>query len=575
MALKFIKKFNLLLLTLAMVVTTVMASSNTLTYEVLGVDNHQAKNNIAQRLNIMKNSYGNIPSTDDIQAFYEEAPSNIEQALQPFGYFKPTIHHKLQHHNSNWLAQFHIQQGPPLIITTLDIQITGQGYNNAELLEKLKALPLKQGQRFSSQNYANAQTMLFNAAQNLGYLDARFTTHEIKINLAQYRATVILHFDTGNRYYFGDVTFNESPYSQKLLHRFVNFKAGDPYDPQKIQTLQTDLSNSKYFSSVIINPKIDNAKHQYVPIKIDTTPAKSQQYNFGLGFGTNTGFRTSIGANFNRLTASGQHLSLLTNLSQVNTGLSAKYYFPGSEPARNQYFIGSTIQTFDQHSGDSEAFSIAGSGGYETTINQIYHSSLSMNVLHERFEIDDDPTQTVNVFYPSWTMTRLSLDDSLSPTRGTSISLMTRGGGSSSSMTFAQAELTAKWLYPVTRNAFVILRGQVGTTTTNNYDKFPLTLRYFAGGINSVRGYGYQDLGPGKYLRVGSVELQHRLRGNLYGAIFYDIGNATDEWDDALEQSAGVGLVYRSPIGPIEAYLARPLEDTNAIRFEFSIGAGL
>ena len=98
-------------------------------------------------------------------------------------------------------------------------------------------------------------------------------------------------------------------------------------------------------------------------------------------------------------------------------------------------------------------------------------------------------------------------------------------------------------------------------------DDLPASRRFYAGGDNSIRGWGYDALGPndpvndqtvgGRYLAVGSLELEREIVGPWSVAVFTDFGNAFDpEYQKQWEQSVGLGVRWRSPIGQVRLDLA-------------------
>ena len=96
---------------------------------------------------------------------------------------------------------------------------------------------------------------------------------------------------------------------------------------------------------------------------------------------------------------------------------------------------------------------------------------------------------------------------------------------------------------------------------------------FYAGGSQNIRGYAYQSLGPGRYLLVGSIEYQHRLIRNFYGALFFDAGNAVNDFPIHLQKGAGIGLVWASPLGPLELTAGKALDiPSHPIRFQFTMG---
>jgi translocation and assembly module TamA len=94
-----------------------------------------------------------------------------------------------------------------------------------------------------------------------------------------------------------------------------------------------------------------------------------------------------------------------------------------------------------------------------------------------------------------------------------------------------------------------------------------------------VRGYGYQTLGPGTKLAVASAELQQAVYEDWYVGVFFDAGNAADSFDhySDIKKSTGAGLIYMSPVGPIELSIARAIADPSnkPLHFQLSMGPDL
>ncbi|HXV19380.1 MAG TPA: BamA/TamA family outer membrane protein, partial [Desulfuromonadales bacterium] len=163
-------------------------------------------------------------------------------------------------------------------------------------------------------------------------------------------------------------------------------------------------------------------------------------------------------------------------------------------------------------------------------------------------------------------------DDPLRPRRGYLYRLEVRGAHQAlgSDTGLLQALGSANTLQPLPWGFAAFARVQAGATWQNEpLREIPPSLRFFAGGDQSVRGYGYQTLGPrdsndevvgGKNLLVGSVELERALSENWGVAVFYDAGNAFDSFSDyEIFQGAGLGVRRYTPVGPVKVDLARQL----------------
>jgi len=118
----------------------------------------------------------------------------------------------------------------------------------------------------------------------------------------------------------------------------------------------------------------------------------------------------------------------------------------------------------------------------------------------------------------------------------------------------------------------IYLRAEIGASAVGDFEELPAQYRFFAGGDQSVRGYGYQELSPvdengnkigGRHLFTATFEIQRNLPRNFVAAVFMDAGNAFDKFGDPLEYSAGVGLRYRLPFLSIGLDVAQSISDTS------------
>jgi len=391
-----------------------------------------------------------------------------------------------------------------------------------------------------------------------------------------YSARINITLDTGDQFYFGDIQFEKTYYDDAFLHRFLKIKPGEPYSTEKLLTLQENLTQSSFFDNVSVNPKMNDASDHKIPIDIVLTPSKSQRYSFGVGYGTYTELRTSTGLTFRHLTPTGHHATILLNTSKVQTGITAQYIIPASHPLTDQYVIGAQKQRQKPNDGtsDFQNMSLAyqfGRGNWKYQLKTTYQQ--------EKYQItDDDPFVRSHVMMPGITVTYSQSDHVINPSKGYKITLDVRGADQNalSDATFVQTLLAARTLYPINKDNRLIVRGTLGVTNIDDLDNLPLSLRYFAGGTTNMRGFTYQAIGPGRYLKLFSTEIQHRLVGDLFGSVFMDTGTAANELGHSMDKSVGPSLVYLSPVGSIQLSYAKALtKDGKPWRLEFNIGTTL
>ena len=138
---------------------------------------------------------------------------------------------------------------------------------------------------------------------------------------------------------------------------------------------------------------------------------------------------------------------------------------------------------------------------------------------------------------PGINWTRIRADNEIRPTVGSKLALEVRGAHDAivSDTTFVQAIAHGKWIWSLPRGQRILVRGQLGATAEREFEELPASVRFFAGGDNSVRGYAFEELGPvdadgnvigGSSLATGSFEFEQPLRARWSLAFFVDSGNA-------------------------------------------------
>jgi translocation and assembly module TamA len=565
-----IKGASCLLLTLAMS-NPVFASALNLKWQVNGVTG-DALENVNARLTAEKELHEPLQNQTDIDSFMKQTPATIQKALEPFGYFNSKVTTSIQQETNTRKLIIHIIPGPVIHVTHIQLVITGAGATSAFIHEMKPQFTLKTGDPFTAASYETAKENLFNAISNQGYIKASFINKEVVINPTTNTASITLTLDTGEQYYFGDIQYEKNPYNPEFLKRFITLNKNEPFSSKKLLAIQQSLEKSRYFQAVILTPEYHRTQNHRIPITVQLGTPKAKKYNIGVGFGTLTGPRLTAGVEWRRVTDTGHAFSAQTRLSSTLNSIAAKYYIPGPQPLTDQYMIGVNAQKFVPKNGESESREI--SIGFSRTL-PVWQYHLNLNYLAERFSVDEKPTTNSNVLYPSLSIGYNRTNDLFNPTSGYVFNLTLLGADKSlvSETRFFQADVKGKYLFSPTPVSLIVLKGELGYTVVNDLNSLPLSLRFFAGGPSSLRGYQDSSIGPGRYLTTATAEYQHQIYGNWYGAIFHDVGNATDHYDEPLKQSTGAGIVYQSLIGPIKIYVARAHGiETGPWRIQFSLG---
>lgn len=561
--------------------------SHELTYSIHGVPPGLEENILGQLHSHEPDSATLTPET--IQAFYQTTPALIISAIQPFGYFEATVKSELHDTKSLfsktkiWHAAFTVTLGKPIIITGVSLQLTGAGKDTPALQQFITQYPIQKGQILNSPKYEEAKQQLFDTAAEQGYINAKTILSRVEVDKEAHTAVVSIQFDTGPRYFLGNVTFEQEKLalSEKYLRRFIPFKVGEPYSSATLLTLQQTLLASGDFESVQVNTDRELAVNYLVPIRVVLTPSKRNRYTFGVGYGTDTNVRGTVAWERKRINEQGHRLSATAQASTIQQVIQGTYTIPGHHPTTDNYNINIGYQQSHVDTGDRKTALLG--GDYTKMFKNHWQQVLGLTFIHENFEAVQNevklPKQTKQLLMPSLTYIKVEKDDPIKPTQGYRVRLDLRGAYQEllSSTTFFQAHLAGKWLGMPTNNIRWIARGELGYTAVESFNDLPLSQRFLAGGAQSVRGYELEALGPGRYLAVLSAEHQYRVYGDWYLGAFFDMGNASNVLFPEMRKSAGVSLSWLSPIGTISLFAAKPLDkihekDDRPWLFQFNLG---
>lgn len=518
-----------------------------------------------------------------VDGLHARAEGEIREALQPFGFYNPEIESRLEGEAPNWKAYYQVTLGPPTILSEIDVRVEGEGSEEEVFRREFRRFPMRKDQRVIHADYEEVKTRFATAAYAQGYLDARYTRSELRIDPVRHTAEVHLTLETGPRYYFGPVRVDQDILNAGVAERYVRIEPGKPFDPQMVLETQFALTDLEYFQSVEIEPQRAEVVDQHIPILIRTTPRAKRKWDFGVGYGTDTGARVSAGTEVRRLNRDGHKLRLDTRFSEIKNTVSGEYRIPlGSRPGEYWGFGGAS-ETERYDDGESLKYVLS------TSLNRNngdWQRKLYLNYEHEETELSD-LVRTSDLLIPGLTLSRSELNDEIHARRGWSLYTDLHGAQKEilASASFMQTHTILRGVLPYKRRGRVLLRGEYGANLVADFDELPASQRFFAGGDQSVRGYSYQSLGPkddqgnvvgGKYLATFSIETDYFFWKNWGLAAFYDAGGADDDTMPRLYQGIGAGLRYRAPVGFIQIDLAHPLDgDASGLRLHFGVRVGL
>ncbi|MBO6849023.1 MAG: autotransporter assembly complex protein TamA [Marinobacter sp.] len=528
-------------------------------------------------------------SVDNLRRYSGTATQQVEQALKALGYYSPIIEWEVSEgEGEDDLPSLTLTviPGEPVRIRSRNVVIEGPAGEDSSFREAIPETP-GEGDVLNHGQYSSLRQSIQNRARRLGYFDGEFVSRRLEVNPEELTATIDIRFRSGERYRLGAVTFEEGHgFENELLEKYVTFEPGQPFHADEIAKLNRDLSDSGYFSGVDIDASPTNADDGVIPVNIGLTTRPPRSVAAGIGFSTDVGPRFRGNWREHWINPMGHRRGVDTELSGPRQNLSTWYELPLDPPMTDSIRLGAGYQREDIEDVESELLTLGQQWKHQLDSGWMQIASLRWE--GERFRIGEDDRQSSSLLLPGLGYSKLHANSPLDPSRGYRVQADVTGShrAALSDVDILHVNFLVRGLYTLADRHRFLARFQFGGVATNQFDDVPPSLRFFAGGDQSVRGYGYETLSPedengvaigGRYLMVGSVEYQYEFVQNWRMAAFYDEGNAMEDLLDPRASGAGIGIRWVSPVGPLRFDVAHGLDDEfgGDWRIHFSMGPEL
>lgn len=519
---------------------------------------------------------------DSLKRYARHVTTQADLALQALGYYQPQIRTSIEQDGDKLKLVLEVRPGPVIRIGYLNLQIYGDLMQLGNFRIPAELLP-QPGDPLNHGDYEDAKTLLLSLALNRGYLDASFVQKELLIDTEKGEAYITLVMDSGHRYYLGEVTFSDGKLNESLLRRYVTFKPGTPYDIKRLNRLNQDMQESGYFDHVRVSADARTAQDYVIPVEVITTDTRRNKINIGGGISTDVGVRAKIDWTNVRLNELGHRIGANAAFSQYETSFNAWWMRPNDRPQTDRLTLRTGWLSEIIDATQNEQFTLGADVSARFSTN--WQQTVSLDWAHSEFNVGE-ASSIQNLLIPGVTWTRRITDGTLDPDQGFYATFRFNGSDPwLSTLGFVKGAFDFGGLVtPFDRQRFKA-RLQLGAMSTEDFDDLPPSLRFYAGGDQSVRGYDYRSLGPvdddgevtgGTHLIVGGAEYSYEIIPNWRLATFIDHGNTGFDWQMPLYTGVGAGVHWSSPIGPVRLDFAWGItKDPVPWRIHLSMGPGI
>ncbi|HCE2649374.1 TPA: outer membrane protein assembly factor [Vibrio parahaemolyticus] len=515
--------------------------------------------------------------------FQARLDQSITEALNALGYYHAKISYSISEGNDELIVNIH--KGLPVKIKVMDVVISGEAKEDEEFTNLIAKSPLKVGRILNQGEYDSLKSGIRNLALQRGYFNGDFKLNKLEVIPELNEANMRLHYDSGIRYHFGPVEITGSQIWENRVESMRPFEIGEPYLVSDVGEYNQNLSNTDWFSSVFVEPDLSKLEDgRELPIKVSLAPAAKNQIETGIGYSTDTGVRGTLKWKKPWVSARGHSFNTALSLSKPEQTITAGYKIPLDDVLREYYQLQFGLKHLDNRDTESLESNLAVERHWLTDGG--WHKTVYVRHLYENFSqgLQDDGVQFV---LPGATFSRTRVRGGSMPMWGDKQSVTVEYGDPALLSETRVLRLLGRssWIRGIGENHRGLFRLEGGANITEEFEKLSPSLRFFAGGDNNIRGYGYESISPvdesgaltgAKYILSSTLEYQYRVYGNWWAATFYDIGDAfndTPEW----KSGAGVGIRWASPVGPVSFDFAWGLDEkpNNEFRIHFSLGPEL
>ena len=541
---------------------------------------------------------------DQLQRLVKAAPDQAKVLIATEGYFSPKVSAGLDTSGPTPVARIIVDPGAAVTVGDVELVFTGfepvaggTPYDSAALKSGW-SLPV--GRRFRQADWEVAKRNLLRQVMQTRYPRAQMTESSAMVDPDVNRALLRVVIDSGPEARFGEITIEGlKRYPPSIIRNLNQIKPGEQYNEAALQAFQARLQDTGYFSGVEVSADMGESLDQDIenlteeqkatpkiaapienpvtlPVRVAVTENKQKNIAAGVGISSNTGYRAQL--TYDDLYIAGLRMKSNVLMETKRQSARADFYFPTTPRGFNDSF-GAGFERNDLQGETTAVSTVSARRAWGTPLRE---RSLTLEYLSEERKLGATPSVRSQSVPLTFSYTKRAVDNLLLPTKGYVLNAQL-GGALLPLLTderFIRASTRFIHYRPLGPASSLVLRAEAGALGSKQKAGVPSTFLFRAGGDQSVRGYGYQELGVrengaivgGRFLLTGSAEYQYWFKPPWGVAFFVDAGNAADKARDLKpEFGYGVGARWRSPVGPINVDVAYG-QAVKKARLHFSLG---
>lgn len=478
---------------------------------------------------------------------------------------------------------FNVTLGTRSMIRSFAINYADNPSDLALLPRDGKALGLKPNRAARAQRVIDLTATAMSFLENHGHPRPKLAERKVVVDLATNQTDVTLTIEAGQPEHFGDLTIsNEGRTKDDYVRALAKFKPGDPYDRSKADATVSELRKTGLFDRVTLDAV--DTPGDTVPQRLTLTERPHRSVGVGARWSSDQGAGVTTFWEHRNFFGAAEKLHLDLTVAQELQLLGAHFNKPHF--LRDDQTLLADFEIAHEITDAYHENRIKTAAGLSRKLRENLDASAGLSFEIER-TTDSTGYHAYELFGIPMTGRYDGSNDLLDPTEGVRLGLALTpyaGSADGAATTFVKLEATGSTYLSFSRKFTLALRARYGSMLAQQTGDVPGSIRFYAGGGSSIRGYGYQLVGPldankdplgARSVFEASGETRYRISRDIGLVAFLDAGNAwstpTPKFSEQLRLGTGIGVRYYTAIGPIRADIGIPLNKRPGIDDSFQL----
>jgi translocation and assembly module TamA len=529
-------------------------------------------------LSVLRQGQGKPANLAQINRRMKEDGELLDRLLRAKGYYAARIRSAVAAPppgSDRLSVTFDIVPGTQYLLDSVDV--TGLVETAGREARLRAAFPPKAGDPVDADAILAGRDTLGTALAESGFPFARVDEPEVRIDHEERKGDLDIIVAPGGFRRFGTIRTDDTKlFDAHHVQEIARFDPGDTYMASDVEDLRRAIVATGLVSSVSLKP-VDAGDGEHVDLDVDMRPAPLRTIAGELGYGTGEGYRAEVSWQHRNLFPPEGAVTLRGVLGTQEQ--TASFTYRRNNFHRRDNVLTGLVSISNIRRDAYDARTINLSGAIERQSNILFQKKWVWRFGGELIASDEADAfsagarRTFLIAAAPVSLTYDGSDDLLNPSRGFRLGARVSPELSFQNTTFgyARVQVDGSVYQPMSDRVVVAARARFGTIFGSTVEQIAPSRRFYAGGGASVRGYGYQAIGPrygedddpvgGKSLAEFSLE--SRIRFGNFGVVpFVDAGNISTSFLPRfrdLRIGAGMGLRYYSNFGPIRVDVGTPL----------------